>query len=387
MERRSAANPKLQWRSSQVRVSTVFTLVVVWLFALMPAGAAPAADSGAIHLSADDLKALGVNLSEFAPGAISNNETMMVAHQKSNNAKDIAAGHIYKLFFLKFDWAAKKVSATSIWLNITSLEQYAWSPDDKQLLCIGAYGTRFLTVDVATGTVHDLFSLAPKQPGFRANPPLVWLDAAHLNLPGYFYDNEQTTTSENVVAVDFARQGLAAFDKVVDIGTLNHTTLGWSVQVWASNTLAYFGLKEGAAGMAVYAYTGDQKKLKFIDRDSHIDLIAAGGTRVAISFRLPDRSGRLMIHDVATGKAWHVGEPRKVYDYPYMARDGATILVSNLDLPNRKMTTWYAHDTDAWSLHSMPGMVDVFPGVIRFSRKGGMLAFFNNQGLFIRPIP
>ncbi|NDD27000.1 MAG: hypothetical protein EB084_01880 [Proteobacteria bacterium] len=370
-----------------MRARVVLTAILLLNLMARCGWAAPSPKDSGIFVSSEELVKMGVDLREFAPGAVSNDETMMIGHQKITDAKEIAKGHVYKLFIFKLDLASKKVTADAVFLPLPSLENYAWTADSKTVVCMGGFGTRFVAVDIATRQVRTVFAHAKGQPGFRATSMVFFLEKGRIHAPGYFYDKEQMTTSQAVAAIDPSKSGLDAFENVLDISTLFRTTLGWAMEVWYATDQAYYVL--GAKNdKRLYAFTGDQKSLKLLDRAAYrVDLVAAGAGRAVACMRESRDVGRTVVFDVAANKKWTIGEPKKVYLYPYMSRDGATLLVSTIDLAGRKMTTWYAHDTDAWGLHPMPGLSDVWPGVIRFSRKGGLLAFFNKDGLAIKPIP
>lgn len=373
-----------------MRIKLLCAALAAWLFAFSSAWAAPAASLD-IFVPNDELIKLGANLSEFAPGAVSHDETMMLAHQKVLDPKEIAKGHNYKLFIIKIDRSAKKITATTTFLPVASLEQYAWTADNKTVLCTGDWGTHILAVDVATGAVRTIFKHEKGHPGFRIKPSVTWFEKGKVHMPGFFYDAEQTMTGQWVVAIDPTKSGLDALEKVLDVGPLMARTLGWSASIWYSTDQAYFvsGTEDkGVRTIGLYAFLGDQKNLRLLETCKYrFDLAAVGLNRVIGVMRDIKDEGRAVITDVMTNKQWRIGEPKKVYLYPYMSRDGNTVLVSSIDLSGRKMTTWYAHEGDAFGLHPMPGMANIFPGVIRFSRQGGILAFYNKDGLYIKQVP
>lgn len=373
-----------------MRCRTLCVLVLTWFLALTSAWAAPGGVLDFLVPSAELVK-LGADLSEFAPGGVSNDESMLLGHQKILDPKEIAKGHNYKLFIFKIDRVAKKVTARTVFLPFASLEQYAWSADDKTVICIGGWGTHIMAVDVATGGLRTIFKHEKGQPGFRVKPPVTWLEKGKVHMPGYFYDNQQVMTGQWIVAVDPSRSGIDALEKVLDISTLMDNTLGWSASIWFSSAQGYFvsGTENNKVRtIGLFSFTGNQDKLNLLETCKYrFDLAAVGQDRVLGVMRDAENEGRAVIIDQVMNKRWRVGDPKKVYLYPYMSRDGATILLSTFELASSRMSTFYAHEGDAWSLHPVPGMTNIFPGVIRFSRKGGLLVFFNKDGMHLKQVP
>lgn len=373
-----------------MRSRTLSLILVTWFLALSSATAAPSTPID-FNVPTEALVKLGVDMSEFVPGAVSYDESMLAGHQKILDPKEIAKGHSYKLFIFKIDRATRSVTAKTVFLSFANLEQYAWTADDKSLLCLGGWGTQISAVDVATGGVRTVFEHQKGQPGFRVMPAVTWMENGKVHVPGYTYDERQVSTGRWIMAIDPSKTGISALEKVLDITTLVDNTTGWSAGIWFNSKQAYFvsGVENNKQRtIALFAFTGDQQKLNVLETCKfHYDLSAVGQDRIISVMRDAEKEGRAVIIDQALNKQWRVGEAKKVYYYPYMSHDGGTILLSTFDLAASKMSTYYAHEGDAWSLHPVSGMTNIFPGVIRYSAQGKLLAFYNKDGLHFKHIP
>src|SRR5687767_13593583 len=106
------------------------------LLAVLLAAAAPAVAADRIQLSQAQLKAMDVDPQKVALGAFSDDGSVLVCFEKERDPKRIARGQVYTLRVLRIDWNSGKVTADSMSVPTTELEQLALSPDNRQVFII-----------------------------------------------------------------------------------------------------------------------------------------------------------------------------------------------------------------------------------------------------------
>lgn len=349
--------------------------------------AAPVTD-GSVLLTPSQLKAWGVITSELVLGGVSDDGSMALASHKETNPVEIAKGRNNWLHIFQIDWKSGKATHSSVPLPMPTVQNYAFHPDGKTIVCVGQQGTWIMAVDIATKTARTIFKNELGKKGFRITPPVMWLEKGKLCTEGYFYDETQTAMGDCVVSLNPSQKGLAVFDKIVDITAFNERSKMHTGRNRHSSSLVFFGLKEPSQQIYLYAsINNDDKKLMFLDQGKSIDNLATGRDRCLYALRQSDGSSRVRIRDVGSGKTWTIGDGKSNYTYLYMTRDASQILVSLLDLRHRSMTVWYGNEDENYRLHPMAGMTDVLPGTIRMSHAGGTLSFFSEKGLVFRRIP
>jgi len=366
----------------------ILCITVACLLAAPRMSAAAAADESFL-LNMETLKKMGVDSRDVVLGGVSDDASIALASHKETDPKKIAKGQIWWLHFFRLDWPGKTANHDMVSLPLARVDQYAFAPDMKSVVVVGNGGTVVLNVNLASKQIRPIFKYEKGKPGFRIQPPTFWIEDGKLTTSGYFYNEDQFLTLQAAVSVDPNGSGLTAFTTVRDITGINETMKFYADSVWNSSTQAYFSLRESEKPLifAIYAYGGDPSKMDLVDRGAWVDSMASGQDRVIYAVRQADGTSKTRVYEQGSKQSWQVGDGKSNYTYLYMSRDGSTALVCLLELEKRKMSTWYAHDSDKFRLHPMPGMMDVFPGTIRMAHTGKALSFFTDKGIYFRRIP
>lgn len=338
-----------------------------------------------ISFTMDQLKSMQVDPLRFSLGAVSADGSTLVGVEKIKDPKLKAKGQVWKVQIFGLDFTGQNAKVRSIIVPTTQLEQLAVSPDGKWALGLSDFGTRFIAINLVEASARIVFQNKANEPGFRAQPEVIWWERGKFHVPGYYYEKDQTVECDAIASVDLQGNGLAALQKVRDISVLHRQTAGFALQQWQSSDQVYFGLVKPDNKMHLVAALGDQ--MLPVDAAMGYGGLAVGQDRVIYAARWDKKTTGVVLHDVAMNRKWRIGDGSKLYNYLYMSADGSTVLVSNIDTATQKMTTWYAHEQDNFALHPVPGIDKVTPGTIRFSPGGEVIAFYSPKGLLIEKIP
>ena len=153
--------------------------------------------------------------------------------------------------------------------------------------------------------------------------------------------------------------------------------------VWHSDDHLYVTGQTPDNKFVLAAYLGrrdkDLKLLK-IDQADGFGAIAAGDNRIAY----PAHDGskhRLCVYDVQDKKKWQFGDDNTEYNYPYISKDGKTVLASTFDLKRGLMSTFYGTEADNYTPRPVDGLSNVPMATLRFSADGKVLVAYSALGL------
>lgn len=346
-----------------------------------PAKAASANVSKA-GLSAATLADLGIKREFLSLVYVSDDGKTVVGWEKESDAKRIAKGEVIRLHI--FGAVDGKWTDKAVWLPCTAVHQFAVSEDGRWALAVAESGMRLVAVDLASGAAHVVSSFKSGESGFRVRPYMVWPEGGKFAALGYFQDADGTTRDDSVVAIDPAGTSQAAIVPIRNVAVLLKATRGARVAGWHSSSQAVFGGAHPDKTVHLYAWLG--KDLADLDKADDFRLMP-GKDRVLYVAR---RNGthEAVVCDLLTLQKQPVKAPAgKVLSYPLMSFDGSTVVLSTIDFQRGRMSTWYAHPSDSWTLHPLAGMQDVSSGALRLSPGGQALALLNNDGVQVFALP
>ena len=340
------------------------------------------------RLTSSRLRSLGVHSTSLQPINFSHNDRLLAAFDRAE-FEEKKEGTFYRLWFFEIGREGTLGQAHSVPLNLKSLEQGEFTPDDKQFVVVGNRGTTFLSIDTSTYQTSTILEPQWGQSGFRADPAVLWTNSGKLFVSGRPYDKERFVETQTVATF---RPQAPPGERFVRGGDLSTLEQGLE-RLWFSNYVndkeAFFGQKY--PDVTLLSYWNGSVVSEFDRAWKFLGFWGSSGRLLYSAKRGQGQECELVLYDSNTDSKTVIGQDKNDYRYLFLSRDGKTALTSQMDGAERRLTPWYAKEGESWKLK--PAVTDargeartVSSGWIRLSSQGKLMCHIGQSGLAIYPL-
>lgn len=335
------------------------------------------------RLTQSAMRAQGIQPRSFQPIAFSHDDRWLAGFDRAS-FEEKKEGTFYRLWFFKLGREGELDEAKSVPLNLKSLQQGEFTPDDKAFVVIGNRGTTFLKVSLEDFEVSSLLEPSWGTPGFRADPAVLWTENEELYVLGYPYDEARFVDPKTVATVTQdgsfeAGPNLTAVEQPVE-------------RLWFTNYLgprsAFFGQKYPT--VTILSHWDGEEVFEF-DRAPRFTSFWGNGGRLLYSAERSEEQKELLVYDVESGEKTVLASQADSYRYLFLSRDGETALVS-LAVPDTRLEPYIARASNDWEL--VPLVTDrkqraktVAAGWMRLSSTGKFVCHVSSTGIALYSVP
>ncbi|HXE73647.1 MAG TPA: hypothetical protein VNO81_13380, partial [Candidatus Nitrosotenuis sp.] len=269
---------------------------------------------------AGELEKLGVDPLTARPIEFSDDGRTLLLFQ-SSDTQDKARGFPVTLILLSLGSDASVQGARRILLPVPSIEALALTADARSAVLLTQSGASFYVVDLETGGLRPLMLHKPGQPGFRADPSVLWRYHDQLYTIGYFYDQEDYAEDNVIAAIDPSRTGVEAFRGGPNVYRLQRSLEGLHFSGYLSPSLGFLGDKR--RDETVLFEWRDGSPLKEIDRASAFLSFWGEDERLLYTARRPTGVMEVVLYDASSGQRQILANDDKTtWGYVVLAKDG-----------------------------------------------------------------
>lgn len=330
--------------------------------------------------SSSEMRRAGIHTESFQPICFSHDDKTLAGFDRAS-FEEKKNGVFYRVWFIEFDREGKVKETRSVPVELKSLQQGEFSPDDRSFLLIGNRGTTYDLISMTDMKVSPFFKPEPGKPGFRADPAVLWTENNQLLVSGYPYSAERFVGPKTIARIDMAS---ASFENGPELSTLERSLERLWFSSYLTQTSAFFAQKY--SGLAVLSYWNSDG-IKEISRAFQFrGFWANGGRLLGSSQAVKDGPEELFLYDAKTDQRTVLATSDEPYRYLFLSRDGRTALVSQADEAYGRINASVAQESQNWELRplksSRPGAVETLPaGWMRLSSRGKLVCHVSRNGL------
>lgn len=305
---------------------------------------------------------------------------------EETKAGERPAGTFANVWEFKFSSDGSLSNSRCLPLKMPKPLQMTLTPDGKGMVLMAREGASFWHLDLASGALREFVTPALGQTRFVSDPRILWTDGGRIWTVGYTLDAEQLRGPHTLMELRPDRTGEAALvASGMNVDELLAWFKPWKLQSWVNPELGWVGgLKNGALEMAVWQKA---KGWQSLGRFKEITSAWKYGTHQIMTGEGLDGKSFAMVFDAATGKKWDLPQIQGVYDYPFISEGGDTILLVEGPREGNRMKILYAHKSEDYKPHVLPGFESVQKGYMRLSPDGRVAVVRNQSGIFYERIP
>lgn len=335
------------------------------------------------QLTTSELRRLGVHPERLQPIAFSHDDRTLAAFDRAT-FEEKKEGVFYRLWLFDIQRDGTFGEARSVPITLKNFQQGEFTPDDSHFVLIGNRGTTFQAVDLKSLEVQDILIPEYGEPGFRADPPVLWTEGGRLYVTGHPYDKNRFVETRTVATLQHKSDAEWEFERSRDIGTLEKDIERLQVACYLTDSSGYFGQKYPEVTLLNF---WDGEKVTEFDRAWKFSGFWSNGGRLIYSTRRGEGlDSELMLYDAKKDTKTVLATDPEDYRYLFLSRDGRTAITSQLSETEGRLTPWYAKDSEDWKLK--PVVTDasgnprtVPAGWMRLSSTGSHMAHVGPNGI------
>ena len=335
------------------------------------------------------LRRLGVNPSKLQPIAFSHDDKILAAFDRAT-FEEKKEGVFYHLWFFEIERNGTFGEAHSVPITLKNFQQGEFTPDDSQFVIIGNRGTTFQSVDLDSFEIVDLMIPRWGQPGFRADPAVLWTEAGKLFVIGRPYDEHRFVETRTVATLRPQAAPAEMFERNLDIGTLEQGIERLGYATYLTDTSAFFGQRYPE--LTIMSFWDGENVSEFDRAWKYTSFWSNAGRLLYSTRRGQGMESELTLYDSEGDSKTILASDDKDYRYLFLSRDGRTALTSQVsDTPGRLMS-WYARESEGWELKPVvvnsSGEPRTLPaGWMRLSSSGDLMAHIGANGISLFNLP
>lgn len=335
-----------------------------------------------------ELRQAGIDTDTFQPIAWSHNERWLAAYDEAS-FEEKKEGVFYRLWLLEVSGTGSVNRIQKVPLKLASFLQGEFTVSDDAFVVLGNRGTTFLKVDLKNWSISPVLEPSPGQAGFRADPTVLWTEGGHLFSVGYPYDEARFINARTIATINPNATGAAAFKAGPDLSSLEKGL----ERLWFSNYLTpssiFYGQKY--SDTVILSHWNGQRISEF-DRAPRVWGSWGASGRIVYSVERNKDVSELLVFDSKTGAKTVLSSGPDAYRYLFLSRDGGTALVSLMVPEGRRLSTFFARQSEGWKLRPLEAdssgrARSLAAGWMRLSSKGALLAHVSSTGLSIYTLP
>lgn len=361
---------------------TLFASFTILLGALSPLSAQE-------RITASQLRSKGVEAASLQPIAFSHDSRTIACFDRAP-FEEKKKGTFHRLWFFRVQPDGRLGDVRSVDLPLKNLQQGEFTPRDDRFVVLGDRGTTFLSVRLDNLSVEDLLVPEWGKAGFRGDPPVLWAESGKLFAIGHFYDKERFVEPTTIAVVNPQAEPSKRFERGPNISVLEKGLERLWVTNYLTDNSAFFGQKLPHATVLSY---WDGQKVREFDRGAKFSGFWAKAGRLLYSRKSTELAeNELVVYDSANGNLKVVDRSEQDYRYLFLSRDGKTLLMSRLLPKQDRVVTYYARESEGWSLKLVvedrnKRPVSLPAGWMRISSDGKWLCYVGADGLSLYPLP
>ncbi len=325
---------------------------------------------------ASKMRSEGIDLFSFQPIRFSNQGRVLAGFDRAPFELK-KKGIFFRLWFFQFGVDCRLEGIRSVDLSVPSLDQGSFSPDDRYFVIISNAGTQITAVDTETLEVRDIVRYQKGQPGFRAQPTVMWVEGNRLFVTGHHYDAERYAEENTIAQLDASRTGAEAFTAGTNIFRFERSIKNKEFLNYNSDQLGFAVNKSGdRSKLSVW----DGESLEQLDESTQFHGFWGEGTRFLYACERPGQN-ELILYDALEERQWKIGSADRPFRYLFLSKDATTAIGCQLDSVAQRMDIHVAKERDDFVANVPETLKDVKLGWLRLSSDGRYLVHFTEKGL------
>ena len=322
----------------------------------------------------------GIHTESFQPICFSHNDKTLAGFDRAS-FEEKKSGIFYRVWFIRFDREGRVSESKSVKVGLKSLQQGEFSPDDQKFLLIGNRGTTYHLVDLSDMSVSPFYEPKLGQPGFRAEPAVLWTEGNQLLVSGHSYSAERFVGPKTIAHIDLDQ---SAFHEGPELRTVERSLKRLWFSSYVTQSTAFFAQKY--SGLAVLSYWNGETVTEISRAFRYRGFWANSGRLLGSSQSVQGGPEELFLYDAESGERTVIASSAEPFRYLFLSRDGKTALVSQADKAYGRLKVSVAKEEESWQMRvlsdSRPGTSKTLPaGWMRLSSQGKLVCHVSRNGL------
>lgn len=338
---------------------------------------------GQERITSAQLRAKGVEAASLQPITFSHNDKLVAAFDRAP-FEEKKEGTFFRVWFFKVEPDGSLGDYRSVKLPLKSLQQGEFTPDDEAFVILGNRGTTFLSIDLKSYQLTTLLEPKWGQPGFRADPAVLWTEAGKLFVIGAPYDRERFVESRTVATIRPEAPPESRFERGENISKLEKGLERLWFSNYATDRSAFFGQKYPQ--LTILSHWDGTRVSEFDRAWKYFGFWGNAGRLLYSRKKSEAEDCELVLYDSSNGSQKVISTSPDNFRYLFLSRDGSGLLTTRISETEGRLIPLYAREEDDWELKPVVVNRDgsagtVAAGWMRLSSDGRSMCHLGPSGI------
>lgn len=326
------------------------------------------AQSNQTLIPVEELQKNGINLKVIEPVNIAYNGKYFVCMENVVDLSLKAQGITKILHVIHFD-GDKVTKVDSAQIPITHRVNAAVNDRKDEVAIIGDYGTKLVHVNLKTMAVKVPFQHRRGRGGYKMED-FLFSDRGRFYANAWRYDKDQIWKGDYIVGMSFKGKK-ARFKRMYDLkkNVTEYKNKGFHQIVYhvSGRHVLFNWVNIEEKTTTLYSFRNG--KHTEIDEGFLMRIFMGAGNNVYYQVTKKEKGPeRYIMKNLDNNKEWNIGKPGDKFTYPFMSKDGKTLIVYKPNYRRRVINAFYGKQENDFKLQRFVRFEKIAP--MKFSADG-----------------